>query len=115
MDLKKDLKIEDLLELHHNMYQLIGFAKWYCKDRSLGKCVLTSLISDRKNVEDPTDVHGDGRGVDIRIWGWSAFEKNDFCNLANEKFKSIAAVSLKTGQLTAAVLEDDHIHMQCRP
>jgi len=106
---KDSVQITDLLFLSPGMKIILGIA--HMSAEYLGKrLILSSLINDREDANPLTDTHARGDGIDIRIWGWSLAKKRYFVSLVNE----LVPEKLKPAGKQAAVLEEDHIHLQCR-
>lgn len=114
---KYDVKPGDLMFLTHNCNLLFVETLNYCQKNSL-PVVVTSLISDRVNVEAVSRTHEEGRAFDLSTQDWSKNQIIDFCDYLNKNYKNVAAISASDLKPRAAIYHDSgyghHIHVQVR-
>ena len=117
-DCKDDIDLNDLKELQPACWVLLTAALLYCKEHNI-ILVITSIKSDRKNVNSVSNTHATGRAIDISVKGWSDLHRTRLCYTLNRDYGDIAAISFKDGIARAAVLHDSgygaHLHLQCKP
>lgn len=117
-DCKDDIDLNDLKELQPACWVLLTAALLYCKEHNI-ILTITSIKSDRKNVNSVSKTHEQGRAVDISVRGWSSLHRTRLCYILNRDYGDIAAISAKDGIARAAVLHDAgygaHIHLQVKP
>ena len=113
-----DIDLEDLKMLQPALWILMTQTMLYCKEHNLPFKV-TSLISDRKNVESKSTTHETGRAFDLSAKGWTETHIYRFQYLMNIWFKDIAAISSVDKKPRAVVYHDSghgyHFHLQVRP
>ena len=108
--LKSGVKIEDLQELVPEIIIVLGIASRWCKDRNL-EVVITSIISDRENIETVSDTHSTGRSVDVRTRDWrqetiDALEL--YLNIHCQEYEA----PTKSGGGRVAYYHNNHLHLQ---
>lgn len=120
-EIKDDIVLEDLQELQPATMILFLAALLYAKDNNL-VCRITSIKSDRKNVNSVSGTHEDGRAIDIGCRsedGWTKIHINRLCYRLNRDYGDIAAISSKDLKPRAVVYHDSgygaHLHLQVRP
>ena len=109
--LKNGVKIEDLQELMPEMFFILGVVTRWFKNEGVD-CVITSIKSDRGNIETVSDTHETFRGLDFRT---SELDDNQIIRLenhVNKECQEYAAV-LKSGAKRAAFYHANHLHVQC--
>tara|TARA_Y100000401_G_C8261599_1_gene193613 strand:- start:66 stop:449 length:384 start_codon:yes stop_codon:yes gene_type:complete len=113
-EIKDDIVLEDIQLLQPAMWVVLTSVIMYCKKNNL-PCRITSIISDRDNVNAVSKTHDTGRAVDISIRGWRDVDCNRLCHKLNTEFSDIAAISYSDRRPRCALLKNDHIHLQVRP
>ncbi len=115
---KDDVDLNDLKELQPACWILLTAALLYCKEHNI-MLTITSIKSDRKNVNSVSKTHEEGRALDISVRGWSSLHRTRLCYILNRDYLHLAAVSYKDHKPRAAVLHDsgygEHIHLQVKP
>ena len=115
---KDDVDLEDLKDLQPAMWVLFTSALLYCKEHNI-LLVITSINSDRKNINSVSTTHEEGRAVDISTNGWPDLHINRLCYRLNRDHGDIAAISAKDLIPRAAIYHNSgygaHIHLQVRP
>jgi hypothetical protein len=118
MKVKDGVNFGDLQEVKIALWLLITHAELYCGANKL-ELVLTSIKGDRDNIKASSKTHSDGRAVDISVRDWTRKQIDVFVFNMNTKFKSIGAISGKSGQSVVALYHDvgygAHINLQVRP
>ena len=112
MKIKLGVNLYDFLELHPNLLMVIGVIKKHCLEKDL-PITITSIKSDRKNIERVSNTHETYRAIDIRSRDWKEKDVLEFVKWANEEFKNIAAIT-KTGEPLFALYHNNHIHLQVK-
>ena len=113
-EIKEDIHLEDLQKLQPAMWVVLTSVIMYCKKHNL-PCRITSIISDRDNVNAVSKTHDTGRAVDISIRGWRDIDCHRLCHKLQQDFSDIAAISYSDRRPRLALLKHDHIHLQVRP
>jgi hypothetical protein len=118
IEVKGDVILSDLLELHWAQWIAVGIARAYCEQRGL-PFRITSIKSDRPPGTGVTKTHDEWRALDVRSSGWPEGEIPIFIAFMNKTLKGLAAFSGKTFAPTfvihhAAPGGGVHFHFQCR-
>ena len=91
-------------------------SKW-CDKRKL-PFVITRCIDEMIPGVSKTNIHADGRAVDVSVHGWSADDIDDFLHDMNEKYaESIGAISISDGKKRFLIMHPGtacHFHFQVR-
>ena len=117
-DRKEDIDLEDLKELQPATFVLFTHAVLFCQEHNLA-LKITSLKSDRKNVQSVSTTHSTGRAIDISVNGWPKTLIHKFVFDTNRMYREIAAISHSDGKPRAAIYHNykgqgEHIHLQVR-
>lgn len=112
---KKGVDPGDLRKMTANCGILFfEFINW-CKYKRL-PCEITSLISDRENVQAVSKTHETGRAFDASTRGWSTEDIDDCVFHFTTYFKNIAAISASDLKPRAVIYHDaglgSHLHFQ---
>lgn len=113
-NIKDDIVLEDLQRLTPAMWVVLTAVIMYTKRNNL-PLTITSIISDRGQVNAVSKTHDQGRAVDIRISDWSKVHCQKLCFTLNTQYHDIAAISYSDRRPRCAILKKDHIHLQVRP
>lgn len=118
IEFKHDIDPRDLQKLQPAAWILFTAANLFLEERGY-KCIITSLISDRKNVTAISKTHEQGRAFDLSTHFWSLQTVADFIRIMNRDYQDIAAISYSDGVKRAAVYHNgaggNHMHCQVRP
>lgn len=117
-DCKDDIDLNDLKELQPACWVLLTAALLFCKEHNI-ILKITSIKSDRKNVNAVSKTHEEGRAIDISVYQWPPVLIHRLCHNLNRSYSDIAAISAKDLVPRAAVYHNaghgSHVHIQCRP
>lgn len=119
---KDDIVLEDLQDIEPALMVVFLATILYAKENNLVVRV-TSVKSDRKNVNSVSNTHETGRAIDVGCRssdGWNSLHTNRLCFVLNKSYGSdLGAYSLKDNIPRVAVHHDsgngDHVHLQVRP
>lgn len=115
---KEDINPKDLEMLQPALWILLTRSMLYCAEHKL-PFIVTSLISDRENVQSKSRTHEQGRAADISTVGWTETHIHRFQYLMNRWYSDIAAISFSEKKPIAALYHDagygSHMHLQVRP
>lgn len=115
--IKEDIDLSDLQKLQPAIWIIFTGALLYCKRHNL-TCRITSIISDRGNVNAKSRTHETGRAIDIGIRpedGFTDLHAARLCHVLCQDYEDIAALSHSDLSPRAAIQKHNHIHLQCRP
>ena len=115
-EIKEDIDLKDLQKLHPAIFIIFGAAILYCKRNNL-TCRITSIISDRGNVNAVSKTHESGRAIDIGVRkedGFTEMHAHRLCFQLNRDYSELAAISYSDHNPRAAIFKNNHIHLQCR-
>lgn len=116
-EIKEDIDLSDLQKLQPAVWIIFTGALLYCQRNGL-TCRITSIISDRGNVNAKSKTHETGRAIDLGIRkedGWSDLHVSRLTYLLCKDYEDIAALSHSDLSPRAAIAKSNHIHLQCRP
>ncbi len=115
---KEDIDPKDLEMIQPALWILLTRTMLYCAEYKL-PFVVTSIISDRKNINSKSRTHEEGRAIDISSKGWTESHIYRFQYHMNTWYSDIAAISAKDNEPRAVVHHDsgygEHFHLQVRP
>lgn len=118
IDLKDDIVLKDVLSLQPRLFIILGYFYMYAKEHKLPMRI-TSVISDRGDIQIASKTHEQGRAIDLSSQGWSRFHIERVVFHVNKRCKALAAISAKDLIPRAVVYHDSgygaHFHLQCRP
>ena len=109
--IKPGVKIEDLQELVPEMFTIFGEVLKYCQIHKM-EVVITSIKSDRINIETVSDTHATGRGLDIRTRDWTQKQIDDlevYINIHCQQYEALSS----NGSGRVAYYHNNHLHLQC--
>ena len=109
--LKEGVSAEDIPKLHSALIYTINQIDMYGLIHGFD-IVWTSFISDRKHLENVTEVHGQGRGADFRKWNIPEFHRARLVMKVNTELNNIGALSGRSGEQVILLEEKDHFHLQ---
>lgn len=118
IELKEDVEINDFLYLTPTMWVMwAGFVK-YCSMKDL-PIKVTSIFSDRKNVQSKSRTHEEFRAIDVSVDKWRMEDIQQCVAYMNSKFRFEAAISSSDFEPRAVVYHNyrgqgDHLHIQVR-
>lgn len=116
-EIKEDIDLSDLQKLQPAIWIIFTGALLYCKRHNL-TCRITSIISDRGNVNAKSKTHEQGRAIDLGVRaedGWTDLHISRLTYQLCKDYADIAALSHSDLSPRAAIAKSDHIHLQCRP
>ena len=115
--IKEDIDLNDLQKLQPAIWIIFTGALLYCKRHNL-TCRITSIISDRGQVNAKSKTHEQGRAIDLGIRkedGWSDLHVSRLAHTLCQDYEDIAALSHSDLSPRACIIKPDHLHLQCRP
>lgn len=115
--IKEDIDLKDLQNLQPAIWIIFTGALLYCKRHNL-TCRITSIISDRGNVNAKSRTHETGRAIDLGVRaedGWTDLHISRLTHQLCKDYADIAAISASDLLPRAAIAKPTHIHLQCRP
>ena len=112
--IKDDIILEDMMQWQEPMIWLFAATIRFCKQNGI-PCKISSLISDRENVEAVSKTHETGRAFDLSIKGWTKTHIHKYCFFMNSNYSDWGAIGKTSGKSIVALYHNNHIHVQCRP
>jgi hypothetical protein len=103
----------DLLLLDEKLGTAIFMIETYLKENNM-EFVVTSIISDRKDVQTVSSTHKDGRAIDLRTRNWGAGEIAAFVEWSNKLFRESAAWSKSANAPLFCLYHNNHCHIQVK-
>lgn len=116
-EIKDDIDLNDLQKLQPAIWIIFTGALLYCKRHNL-TCRITSIISDRGQVNAKSKTHEQGRAIDLGVRaedGWTQLHISRLAHQLCQDYEDIAALSYSDLSPRAAIVKSNHIHLQCRP
>lgn len=114
---KDDINTNDFLELHPNLLRVYASFIEYAKEFEL-PAKITSIKSDRGNIQTASMTHESGRAIDLSSQGWSEFHIQRIQYHLNNLHEQIAAISFSDKKARAVIYHDagygSHFHLQVR-
>jgi len=112
--LKSEVRIDDFLDMHPNLFIIFGYFCFYAKSVHL-PVLVTSMFSDP--VEGRISrAHETGRAIDLSIRGWPVDKINTVVAFVEGKCSYLGAIG-KDGKRRALIVHDSgsgqHFHAQC--
>jgi hypothetical protein len=90
----------------------------WCRCRMI-PFVITRCIDDMIKGVSKTNIHADGRAIDVSIVGWTTDDIDDFVSDFNKRFSQIGAISLSDEKPRFCVYHNAgagwHLHLQTKP
>ena len=112
-DCKSDVDLYDMQDWHEALLWILAATVRYCKQNNLA-LVITSLRSDRENVQSVSTTHQENRALDIRTRDWDLPTIHRLCYFLNTNYSDWGAIGKKTGKSIVALYHNNHIHIQVR-
>jgi len=117
MEVKPEVNIADLFEIHSNLMAILLFTNTFCNENNL-PFVITSLKTDKVSGR-VSSSHRDGRAADVSLKYWPEYKIIEFETKVNGIFYDQAAISKSDNRKRACVIHDSgkgrHIHLQVEP
>lgn len=113
-DYKTDCDPYDMTEWHEALLWIFAATVRYCREENLA-LVITSMKSDRQNVQSVSTTHEDGRAFDIRTRDWDKNTIHKLVYFLNTNYSDWGAISKSSGRSVVALYHNNHIHIQVRP
>ena len=113
-DLKPDCDLTDMCEWHEALLWVFAATVRFCRENNLA-LVITSLKSDRTNVQSVSSTHEDGRAFDIRTREWDRATIHKLEYFLNTNYSDLGAISKSNGAPRVAYYHNNHMHIQVRP
>lgn len=114
-NIKDDIILEDMLEWEEALFWVFAAVIRFCNQHNL-PLTITSMKSDRQNVDAVSNTHETNRAVDIRCSGgkWSDVWIHKLCYFLNSNYREWGAISRSTGKPLVALFHKNHIHIQVK-
>ena len=112
-DCKSDVDLYDMQDWHEALLWIFAATVRYCKQNNLA-LVITSLRSDRENVQSVSSTHQENRAIDIRTRDWDLPTIHRLCYFLNTNYSDWGAIGKKSGKSTVCLYHNNHIHIQVR-
>jgi hypothetical protein len=113
---KDDVVLEDMKMLHPKLLIVLGHFIVFAEKRGL-PVKITSIVSDRKNVQAASRTHEEGRAIDVSSLGWGKRNVKDciayMMKVANH-YGAISASDLERRVIIHHNFKNqgDHFHLQ---
>ena len=112
-DCKQDVDLYDMQEWSEALLWIFAATVRYCRENNLA-LVITSLKSDRANVQAVSSTHDEGRAFDIRTRDWDLPTIHKLCYFLNTNYSDWGAIGKTSGKSIVALYHNNHIHIQVR-
>lgn len=111
---KPEVQLEDFLEMHPNLYIILGYFMQYARFNKL-PVKITSMFSDIVQGRQST-THLSGRAVDLSINGWSEQHQKNVVMFVEGRVGMYGAIG-KDAKRRCILVHGDvpHFHVQCAP
>jgi len=114
--LKDDVVLEDIMLISPKVLIVLGHLITFADVRGL-PVVVTSIISDREDVQSVSRTHEEGRALDVSIKGWSLADVNDCIDQLDNIVGHYGAISFSDNERRVAIHHNykgqgDHLHLQ---
>jgi hypothetical protein len=114
--LKDDVVMEDFMLISPKVLIVLGHLIAFAEVRGLPVNV-TSIISDREDVQSISRTHEDGRALDVSVKGWKKSDIDDCVTQLDNIVGHYGAISYNDSQRRVAVYHNyrgqgDHLHLQ---
>ena len=116
IEFKNDKARETYEKIDERLKDAIYWCSKWCDTRKV-PFVITRCIDEMIPGVSKTNIHADGRAVDVSVKGWSADDIDDFVYDSNKQFGSIGAISATDGVSRFCVFHvgtGPHFHLQVR-
>lgn len=115
-EIKDDVVLEDIMLLSPKVLIVLGHLITFADTRGL-PVVVTSIISDRENVQSVSRTHEDGRALDVSVKGWTKTDIDDCIAYLNNIASHYGAISYSDNERRVVVYHNyrgqgDHLHLQ---
>lgn len=115
--IKEDCEVMDITMLSPKLMIMFATLLEFADSRNL-PVKITSIISDRIDVQAKSKTHEQGRALDFSILGWREKDVEDIQAIMLLKHKDIAAISASDLKARPVVVHNagygSHGHLQCR-
>ena len=116
VNVKEDVVIEDLLSLNPKVLIVLGHFMAYAEKHNL-PVTITSIISDRDNVEAVSRTHEEGRAIDLRSSDWPEHHRLEVVEHMLHIANHYGAISASDYQRRVIIHHDykgqgGHFHLQ---
>jgi hypothetical protein len=113
---KEDIVLEDLLALNPKVFIVLGHFMAYAEKHNL-PVTITSIISDRVNVESVSSTHEEGRAIDLRSSDWPEYHRQEVVEYMLHIANHYGAISASDNHRRVIVHHDykgqgGHFHLQ---
>lgn len=114
--IKDDIVLEDMMLLHPKLLIVLGHFMVFANKRGL-PIKVTSVISDRQNVQATSSTHEDGRAIDISSIGWGKRNVQDCIDYMMKVANHYGAISASDLERRVIIHHNfknqgDHFHLQ---
>ena len=115
-----EFKNDKARETYPNCKEELKDAVYWCSqwaEKRKLPFIITRAIDEMIPGVSKTNIHADGRAVDVSVHGWSADDIDDFVCDSNKQFGSIGAISANDGVSRFCVFHvgtGPHFHLQVR-
>ena len=117
IEFKNDKARETYPKCKEELKDAVYFCSRWAEKRKL-TFIITRAIDEMIPGVSKTNIHADGRAVDVSIKGWTADNIDDFIHDSNKEFADkIGAISATDGKAKFCVYHCGvgyHIHLQVR-
>lgn len=117
IEFKNDKARETYKKIDDRLKNAIYWCSKWCDSRKV-PFVITRCIDEMIPGVSKTNIHADGRAVDVSVHGWSADDIDDFvCDSNNEFSEKIGAISISDGKPRFNVFHvgtGPHFHLQIK-
>ena len=117
IEFKNDKARETYPKCKEELKDAVYFCSRWAEERSL-PFIITRAIDEKIAGVSKTNIHADGRAVDVSVKGWTTEDIDDFIHDSNAEFsEKIGAISATDGIARFCVFHVGtaaHIHLQVR-
>lgn len=116
LQVKDDIELKDLTMLDPRVLIVLGHFTVFAEKRGL-PVVITSIISDRKNVQAVSKTHEDGRAVDVSSRNWPKKRIRECVEYISQIVGHYGAISYSDFERRVIIHhsfrgQGDHFHIQ---
>ena len=108
--IKDGVVINDFKKLKPNLMYIFSMVLKYCDERKM-QVTITSIFSDRENVNRVSSTHETFRAIDLRTRDWTEDQIMELERYLNSAFLSFGAIT-KSGNRRVALYHNRHLHIQ---
>lgn len=115
-----EFKDDKARETYPNCKETLKDAVYWCSqwaEKRKLPFVITRAIDEMIPNASKTNIHADGRAVDVSVKAWNADDLDDFIHDSNKEFASIGAISFTDKVARFCVYHvgtGPHFHLQIR-